>query len=240
MTVEAPEEKRARPMILENAKIEDLEAFDADVCVIGGGPVGICLALALEERGRRVLLLESGGIAPDPEVQALSEGEVVDPETHHAPEITTARRLGGAGNLWGGRCLPYDPIDFAHRPWMEAPSWPIGITALTPYLERACALLGAGEPVFSAPLPDRAVPDGEFTLDRLERWSDQPRTHELHAGRLRASPTIAIALRVTVIGFDWSGTAPEDRVVGLRLRSETHGAMRLAARGEVVLAAGRE
>ena len=31
-----------------------------------------------------------------------------------------ARRLGGASNLWGGRCLPIDLIDFRDRPWLGA------------------------------------------------------------------------------------------------------------------------
>ena len=93
-----------------------LAAFGAQVCVIGGGPVGIATALALARRGRRVLLLESGSRGPQPLAQALSRAEHIPTPTHHAPEITVARRLGGTSNLWGGRCLPFDPVDFRAGP----------------------------------------------------------------------------------------------------------------------------
>ena len=105
-------------MISDAPSFEDLAAFGAEVGVIGGGPVGIVTALALARAGRRVLLLESGGRAPRPAAQALAAAESFSAATHHAPEIAVARRLGGASNLWGGRCLPFDPIDFRARPWL--------------------------------------------------------------------------------------------------------------------------
>ena len=126
-------------MISEAPDFAALAAFGAQVCVIGGGPVGLVTALALARRGRRVLLLESGGRAAGAAAQALSQAENLDPATHHAPEITVARRLGGASNLWGGRCLPFDPVDFAARPWLAdlaggLPAWPIGPEDLAPWL----------------------------------------------------------------------------------------------------------
>ena len=88
--------------------------------MIGGGPVGLIVALELARRGRRVLVLESGGRGPRAAAQALSAGGEPAARRHLAPEITVARRLGGTSNLWGGRCLPFDPIDFAARPWLGA------------------------------------------------------------------------------------------------------------------------
>ncbi|MFY8102912.1 MAG: FAD-dependent oxidoreductase, partial [Ramlibacter sp.] len=48
----------------------------ADVCVVGAGPAGITLALALEGHGLRVLLLEAGRDPGDAAAQALYEGEL--------------------------------------------------------------------------------------------------------------------------------------------------------------------
>ena len=95
--------------------LEGLGEHRHDVCVIGSGPVGIALALELERLGRTVLVLESGGLTAEPEAQSLSNAHIVDPARHDDMRIAVARRLGGTSNLWGGRCLPYDPIDFEPR-----------------------------------------------------------------------------------------------------------------------------
>ena len=151
-------------------------------------------------------MLESGGRAPRAEAQALSEAENLDPATHHAPEITVARRLGGASNLWGGRCLPFDPVDFAPRPWLSGPSgdlpaWPVGPAELEPWLGPACAWLAAGDPVFAEPLPGVAA-DPAFGFESLERWSNRPRIQELHGPALAAAPNLLVALGATVTGFE--------------------------------------
>ena len=51
-------------------------AADHDVCIVGAGPVGIALALACEEQGLSVLLLESGG---DLEIDASTARSDPDP-----------------------------------------------------------------------------------------------------------------------------------------------------------------
>ena len=107
--------------------------------MVGAGPVGIITALALAEYGQRVLLLESGGHGPGP-AQGLAEAENLNPDNHHTPEITVARRLGGTSNLWGGRCLPLDPLDCEDRPWAGPPggfkAWPIREADLAPSLRQ--------------------------------------------------------------------------------------------------------
>lgn len=178
-----------------------LAAHDADVTIIGAGPLGIITALALADRGCRVLILESGAAGSGP-AQALAAGELLTPETHHAPDITVARRLGGTGNLWGGRCLPFDPIDFQARPWLGLGAWPIEVDDLAPYLAPALKLLGAGRPVLSAPVPGVVPQSPDFTIDSLERWSDQPKIHLLHKTRLAEDPSILVALGVTVTGWN--------------------------------------
>src|SRR5690606_16814179 len=140
-------------------------------------------ALALEEKGLRVLLLESGGFRTAPEAQALSEGENLRPDNNYRPDITVARQLGGTSNLWGGRCLPYDPIDFRNRPWLDVPQWSLIVRVLAPFLEPACAALGAGRSLFRALLA-RVKAEDAFSYDTLEPWSTMPRIQALHRGAL--------------------------------------------------------
>ena len=48
-----------------------------DVCVVGGGAVGITLATALARAGADVLLLEGGGAGLESDSQALQAGESI-------------------------------------------------------------------------------------------------------------------------------------------------------------------
>lgn len=231
-------------MIAEAPDPAGLAAFGAEVCVIGGGPVGLVTALALARRGRRVLLLESGGRTASAAAQALSAAENLDPATHHRPEITVARRLGGAGNLWGGRCLPLDPVDFADRPWLGElvgglPAWPIGPADLEPWLGPACAMLAAGDPVFAEPLPGVAADPG-FGFESLERWSNRPRIHELHGRELAAAPGLLVALGTTVTGFEDAGADAGGRIAAAEVHVEGRGRGRVAAPTFVLAAGGNE
>lgn len=196
-------------MLIKSPDERQLADHAADVVVIGAGPLGIVTALSLADQGRRVLVLESGGTTRA--AQDLAEAEVLTPETHHAADITTARRLGGAGNLWGGRCVPFDAIDFAPRPWLDLPAWPVGQADLDPWLAPACAALGAGDPVYHDAADGVAPRSDAFSVDRLERWSNQPRTHKLHATRLAEDAAIAVALETTATGFRYG---PDGRVTG--------------------------
>jgi choline dehydrogenase-like flavoprotein len=117
--------------------LEHVRADHFDHCVVGAGPVGLTLALELARRGRRVLVLESGGTASDPRTQALSEADFAEPNAHDDMRIAVARRLGGTSNLWGGRCVPYDPIDFADRPGVLGPLWPIRLEDIAPVADPA-------------------------------------------------------------------------------------------------------
>src|SRR3954447_24117357 len=89
-----------------------LDGSSQDVCVIGAGPVGISLALELAEHGRSVLLLESGGTRASADAQRLSDAEIANGKVHVPMDIAVQRSLGGASNLWGGRCVSFEPIDF--------------------------------------------------------------------------------------------------------------------------------
>lgn len=217
-----------------------LAAFGAGTVVIGAGPVGILTARALRAKGGRVLLLESGRLRPEPAITALSEAESYDPEFHHRPETAAARRLGGTSSLWGGRCLPFDPIDFRDRPWLGAGgvAWPISERDLAPHLGPATEGLGAGRAVFEEKLAGVAA-DPAFAFETLERWTNTPRTEALHRAELEGDPELMIALGATVLGFHYDDAG---RISALDLHLEGQdqngGREKLAVTGAVVLAGG--
>lgn len=170
-----------------------------DVCIVGSGPAGLTLALALAARGRRVVVLESGLDAPRPDLQSLSAAHVVDPRVHQDPCITMARRLGGTSNLWGARCQPFDPIDFAPRSWVPGADWPLTHAELDRWTADACRWLQCGEPVFADGKDLPSVGDDRMLMHRLERFSTQPRMQVAHRDRLASDRHIDLRLGCTVV-----------------------------------------
>jgi choline dehydrogenase-like flavoprotein len=224
-------------MLIHSPELSHLAALDCMCVVIGGGPLGLSMGLHLANRGTRVLLLESGGPDRAGAAQDLAADDLLTPDTHYDPKITVARRLGGTSNLWGGRCVPYDAIDFEARPWLGLDAWPITKIDLDPWLGPACAALGAGAPVFDAAMPGAAPRSDAFGVTTLERWSNQPRTQILHGERLREAPNLIVATGVTVTGFDH---APDGQVTALHLWIDSPGEPErgtLPVR-QVILAAG--
>jgi choline dehydrogenase-like flavoprotein len=178
----------------------------ADICIVGGGPAGITLALELAGTGRRILLLESGGLDPSDDAQALNAGEVADETLHSPPDKYRQRCFGGGTSIWGGRCVPFDPIDFDARPWIDHSGWPIGYGDVEHYYGAANALCEAGEYEYDARL---AVPGGmrpvlrgftprHFDVNGIERFSCPTNFGKRYHARLQAATNVRVFLHATV------------------------------------------
>ncbi len=221
-------------MLFEPQSAEDLSADHADVTIIGAGPLGLMAALRFERAGLRVLVLESGAQGPEAHSQDLSRADVRKPQFHTPAEINMARRVGGTSHLWGGRCLPYDPIDLEARPGLEVPPWPLSHGDVAPYFEEACRFFSAGAPVFEAPIDGFTGPDETFRATALERWATNPSAMAIHGDHLRTTDRIRIAQRVTVTALDLEGA----RVGALRVAVGREGTPGRLPVGWTVLAAG--
>jgi len=121
--------------------------LEPDLAIVGGGPAGITLALALAHTPIKMMLFESGGLDFEAGTQALYDGK--NTGVHYLPlNASRMRYLGGSTNHWGGWCRPLDPIDFEKRDWLPYSGWPFGLSELQPHFKRAQALVEAGSWIY--------------------------------------------------------------------------------------------
>jgi choline dehydrogenase-like flavoprotein len=147
-------------LITDIAELSEDLILQADVCIIGAGAAGLLIARELVGTQLQVVLLESGGIAAEDDTQALSHGDVSE-LAFRGLTSGRSRVLGGTTTLWGGQCIPLDPIDFAERPWVPFSGWPIDDQVLSPFYEEAKDRLGVAADEYERPVWDR------FGLDPL-------------------------------------------------------------------------
>ena len=214
--------------------IQALNDVERDVCVIGAGPVGIPLALELSRRGKTVLLLESGGTGMRKDLQLLSDASIVDLNQHVPMDLAVRRRLGGASNLWGGRCVPMDALDFEPRTILNQSGWPITMKDLAPFLPAACEYLSCGAPIFEKSIPTLDNSLGDFRFDSLERWSLHPNSRTAYLKELRQSRELTLCLLATAVGFTFD---LDGLVRFVHLRGPGDAKAKVRAR-QIVLAAG--
>jgi choline dehydrogenase-like flavoprotein len=120
-----------------------LSVRDPDVCVVGGGPAGLTIALTLGAAGRRVVLLESGGFDSSAASQELNDGDH-NGEAYVGLRRTRHRQIGGTASIWdvglhgttGAKYVPLSARDLT--------DWPISWDELEPYYVEAHTICGLG------------------------------------------------------------------------------------------------
>ncbi|HEX4027955.1 MAG TPA: GMC family oxidoreductase, partial [Rhizomicrobium sp.] len=129
--------------LIDARSLPDATVLTPDLAIIGGGPAGISLALALANSKLNIMLLESGGLNFDPNIQNMYAGSETGLR-YTALDAGRLRFLGGSTNHWGGWCRPMDEADFEARDWMPHSGWPITRDALKEHYPRAQELVEAG------------------------------------------------------------------------------------------------
>ncbi|PEQ13715.1 hypothetical protein B2G71_05185 [Novosphingobium sp. PC22D] len=181
--------------------------INADVAIVGAGAAGIVLALELADAGMKVVVTEAGGDKFSQASQEFYRAQSIDPEGHGQVDMFRRRNLGGSTAAWGGRCIPFDPIDFEDRPWLNKARWPIGHDDVAPHYARALEYLDAGVPEFEAAqaLPGEpadlapGVRSRDVVLDRIERFSHPLDLGKGYRKRLQSDPRITLLLHAPVL-----------------------------------------
>lgn len=136
--------ERAAKLLIDCRELESGSVWSCDLCIVGGGAVGIALARELLGSGLDVVLLESGGLTFENDVQDLYEGDESGDLLEGPGDYLRSTRLrffGGTTNHWNGWTRPLDASDLDPREWMASTGWPLTREELDPYYERAAKVV---------------------------------------------------------------------------------------------------
>jgi choline dehydrogenase-like flavoprotein len=230
-------------MFTDARLLPDRARIETDLAIIGAGPAGITLARALAGSGKRVCLIESGGLEFDGDTQALYDGENVG--IAYPLMLNRLRFFGGSSNHWGGFCRPLDPIDFEQRDWVPYSGWPFGIDELRPYYPQACEIVEIGDQRFAdkpywqqvtgEPLPDLRT--GRMQV-RFVQYSPPTRFGSHYRQELATARNIQVLLHANVVDIRSSATGRH--VTDLALRTLSGKAHTVTAKLYVLATGGLE
>lgn len=172
-----------------------------DVAIIGAGPAGLTLALALAKMGRSVFLAEGGDLERTDRSQDIYKGRIVGDQYFPLDEARL-RYFGGTSGHWGGICRPFDAQDLAAKRANADTAWPIGLSDLAPYQAGARAMLNI--PPFP---PDQPLPHTNRMMQNNLIWSDPVRFGTAYRKAVADSSGIDGLYNCNFMGFDFSGGA---------------------------------
>jgi choline dehydrogenase-like flavoprotein len=205
-------------MIEDARSIPPDTLLQADLCIIGGGAAAIAVAIEYHKSGRQVILLPGGGPNQTASGIDLYRGKVSPPGSHEPLEENRLRMWGGTTTVWGGRIVPFDPVDFEQRPWMPGSGWPIPLESLRDPIARACEFSEAGtadfdaRSVFPRTQPEilKSFDDDTFATWPLERWSVPTDFSKRYRPDLDAAPNVRVLLHAHAIHLQLD---PEGKIV---------------------------
>ncbi|MCB1890554.1 MAG: GMC family oxidoreductase [Rhodocyclaceae bacterium] len=227
-------------MFIDARDLPDGSRLETDLAIVGAGPAGITIARALQGSGRDICLVESGGLTPESDTQALADGECAGID--YPLQASRVRAFGGSSHHWGGFCRPLDPIDFEARDWVPHSGWPFGFATLAPYYARACEILEIAPARFTDAAYWQAAsgdtlpePASGRVATTFVQFSPPTRFGTRYHAVLAEAMYIRVLLHANVCALE--STADGRAVSGLAIRTLDGRRLSLAAR-TVVLATG--
>jgi len=234
-------------MITSAREIPPETQLEADICIVGAGAAGITLALECAHSELDIIVLESGDYTDDGQSQILLRGEIKD-VTHHYPlHEARSRLLGGTTALWGGRCIPFDPIDFEKRDYVPFSGWPVTFEEIQEYYKRAQHYCECGEYTYrvaeALPYAQKNITehfiDGPITSQNIERWSMPTHFGKAYRSQLHSSKNLRVLLNATCSHISAHPDNKDIQYVSVRTDPEQSG-FRVKARTYVLAGGGLE
>lgn len=182
----------------------------ADVVVVGAGIAGLIVGTRLAKAGRRVIVLESGGLRQEGETHPLNATEQVG-QYYKGADSGRFRCLGGTSTRWGGALIPFreDDLNFHHADWNA--NW-LGVgPELMSHLDDAERLFALPRSSYDAEDVPALYLDGEEAfVPRLAKWPAFAKRNIAHLLKQQIAsadgPTIWLNATVTDFHFRPNGS----------------------------------
>ncbi|MGP1609617.1 MAG: hypothetical protein ACTS5G_02840, partial [Burkholderiales bacterium] len=199
-------------LLIDGNEVAAGSRIEADLCIVGAGAAGLTLARHFSSLALRVVLLESGGLQPDPMSQSLNQGE--NTGLPYLPlESTRLRYFGGTTNHWAGQSVRLDPVDLAARSWVDFSGWPIAFDELERYYPDAERILELGNDPYSGEFWQQASGHSQLELangaleTRVFRFSPPVRFGEKYRELIAQSGSVHCYLNSNLTRFTTDDSA---------------------------------
>jgi choline dehydrogenase-like flavoprotein len=180
----------------------------ADILIVGAGVAGLTLANCLRRNGIRVVILESGGGEQLSETHPLNRVIQLG-DAYGGAAAGRFRCLGGTSTRWGGALIPFLPSDLMERPYLNLPSFPVGMDDVHPYLSQVERDFGIDEGSYEEGFVEqfgasKHIPTGDpdFRV-RFAKWPPFKKRNvaTLFRDVVQRDPDLEISLNSTATDF---------------------------------------
>ena len=179
-----------------------------DVTIIGAGAAGITLALKLSAEGKKVALIEAGGLEYSEESQQVYSAKTVG-DPYFELDVARLRYFGGTTNHWAGWCRTFEPEDFNRGYLGDKYKWPIDFEELDQYRAESCEILE-----ISSEFQD-AIPSGSDVESISFNFSPPVNFGTKYFNTLIKNPLVHVFLNSNLVDVAFSG----ERLTSIKIAS---------------------
>lgn len=146
-----------------------------DICIVGAGIAGLCIAQSFINSHLRILIIEAGGQHWKEQDQQFYQADIVG-QNYTGHSEGRYRTFGGSSIRWGGQLLPLTPMDLASRAQTSSNGWPITLENLLPYYKKAQVIMRVNDLPYDKALWSKlgTVPiqfDPHYFQYRYSKWA---------------------------------------------------------------------
>lgn len=169
-----------------------------DVAIVGAGAAGITLALKLTTEGKKVALIEAGGLEYSEESQQVYSAKTVG-DPYFELDVARLRYFGGTTNHWSGWCRTFEPEDFKRGYLGNEYNWPIDFEEIDRYRAEACEILEISSVFQDATTSDSDVESISFNFSPPVRFGTK------YFDRLVENPLVHVFINSNLVDVAFSG-----------------------------------